>query len=77
VDLEQTLLVQRQQARISELEGWLALMIIMYGEPNGSGFTYKLCGSHAHKARAKLAGATPSIAIEYDFPSDRHTLDVL
>lgn len=77
MDLEDALLIQRQSARITELEGWLALMIVMYGTANGSGFTYKLCADHATSARAKLSSVRPMIAIEYDFPKDQHTLDVL
>jgi TRAP-type mannitol/chloroaromatic compound transport system permease small subunit len=77
VDLEDALLLQRQAARIGELEGWLALMIVQYGESNGSGFTYKLCGEHATDARAKLASVSPMIAIEYDLRRDQHVLDVL
>lgn len=77
MDLENQLLLQRQSARISELEGWLALFVIMHGSRNGAGFQYKLCGSHAQDARAQLASIQPTIAVEYDFPSDRHIIDVL
>ncbi len=77
MDLENQLLFQRQSARIGELEAWLALMVVMHGTKNGDGFRYKLCGEHAHNARIQLSSAQPAVAIEYDFPSDRHIIDVL
>ena len=77
MDLDQMLLMQRQSARISELESWLALFIVLHGQPNGSGHRYKLCQDHASSARDKMSGYEPSIAIEYDFAADMHTLDLL
>lgn len=71
------LLLQRQSARIAELESWLALFIVLHGQPNANGFRYKLCQDHASSARGKMASHEPAIAIEYDFGSDMHTLDLL
>jgi hypothetical protein len=77
VDLEQQLLLQRQLARISELEGWLALMVVLHGTRNGDGYRYTITAQHAQTARARLPVIEPAIAIEYDFPADQHVIDVL
>lgn len=77
MDLEEQLLLQRQSARIGELEGWLALLVVLHGTRNGDGHRYMLTAEHAQSARAKIPVTELSIVIEYDFPADRYVIDVL
>jgi hypothetical protein len=77
MDLEEALLLQRQSARIAELESWLNLFIVSYGTRNGDGFRFQMTAERAMHARAALYGPQPTLSISYDLPADMHVLDVL
>ncbi len=77
MDVEDKLLIQRLQDRASELEHWLAMLVIESGRKTGSGFRYSICDEHAQAIRARMHAAQPVVSVEYDVDRDRHIIDVI
>lgn len=74
-DLDTRLLIQRQQARIEELQSFLALMIVRHGYPTGNGFRIDMTSEAAQILRSQLDGYQPEVIITYEPGPDMHVLD--
>jgi hypothetical protein len=76
-DLNTRLLIQRQQARIEELQSFLALLIVRHGYPTDAGFRIDMSSGTAQTLRAQLHGHQPEVVITYEQEMDMHVLDAM
>lgn len=76
-DLETRLLLQRQAARVGELQSFLALLIVKHGYPTDLGFRIDLTTETAAILRSQLEGHEPEVVITYEVGLDMHVLDAL
>lgn len=77
MDIDEKLLFQRQQARLTELESFLALLVVRHGYSTGGGFRYDLTGEAAHTLRRQLPSMDPTVIVTYEFGQDMHVIDAL
>lgn len=77
MDLEQQLLFQRQQARLNELQAFLALLVVRHGYHTGAGFRYDLTGQAVSTLRRQLPGMDVTVVVTYEASMDLHVIDAV
>ncbi len=70
-------LIARQAARIQELQTWLGILVVQFGERNGVGYRHAMCSSCADGYRQALSDDAVRVAISYDIAEDQHVVDVM
>lgn len=77
MDLEESLLFQRQQSRLNELQAFLALLVVRHGYATGGGFRYDLTDESAHLLRRQLPSHEPTVIVTYEAGPHMHVIDAL
>lgn len=77
MDIDAELLRVRREARIGELEFWLAIMVVRQGRRNGSGYQLVLDGEEINALREQVPHQRIAVEFDLDLDTGVYTFDVL
>lgn len=77
MDIDAELLRVRREARIAELEFWLAIMVVRHGRRNGSGYQLVLNSEEINALREQVPHQRIAVDFDLDIATCTYTFDVL